>query len=74
MEKFHQEELFFGWNLPLIDLKKIKDVMDFEKPCLSFLELLADVLPNGCESMFNLMLSAEHSKQLIDELGRLSQM
>jgi len=69
-ERLFQEQLFFGMNLPMVDLGKIDDVMDFIKPGYSFMKESEAKLPNGREFMFNLMKSADSSKQLIDAQGR----
>ena len=69
-ETFLREQLFFGMDLPTVDLKEIEDVMEFIKPWYSFLKESAEKLPDGREFMLNLMKSADSSKQLIDEQGR----
>ena len=68
-EEFLKEQLFFGMNLPKIDLKKIDDVLGNTEPSYSFLKESAVFLPNGCEFMLNLMKSADPSKRLIDAQG-----
>jgi hypothetical protein len=65
-----QEELFFGMNLPIIDLKMIDDIFGNIEPSYSFLKESADKLSNGCEFMLNLMKSINPSRQLIDAQGR----
>ena len=69
-ETILREQLFFGMDLPTIDLKSIKDEYGKVEPEYSFLKGSADVLPNGCKFMFNLMKSADPSKHLIDAQGR----
>src|SRR5437667_6600355 len=66
-EEFLREELFFGTDLPTIDLKKINDVMEKKDRFYSFMKESAAQLPNGREYMFNLQKSLGPSKQLIDE-------
>ena len=61
---------FFFWNLPMIDLEKIDDVVDFIKPGYYFMEESEAKLPDRREFMFNLMKFADSCKQLIDAQGR----
>ena len=69
-ETILREQLFFEMNLPTIDLRKIKDEYGKIDPGYSFLKGSADILPDGCQFMFNLMKSADPSKHLIDAQGR----
>ena len=69
-ERILREELFFGMDLPEMDLNTLVDVMGKVDPFYSFMEGSADKLPDGCEFMFDLMKSADSSKQLIDAQGR----
>jgi hypothetical protein len=72
-EKFFQEELFFGMNLPTIDLDAISDDMENRDPFYSFMKHPATKLPNGNKYMFNLQSSLDPSKQLIDAEGRYNE-
>ena len=69
-ESVLREELFFGMDLPMIDLNKIDDNFGKIDNRYSFLKESANELPNGRRFMFNLMRSADPSKQLIDSQGR----
>ena len=69
-EEFLWEKLFFGTDLPMIDLKKIDDVMEKKDRFYSFMKESAAQLPDGREYMFNLQKSLDPSKQLIDAQGR----
>jgi hypothetical protein len=69
-EAILREQLFFGMDLPVIDLSKITDVYGEIKPLYSFLEGSADKLPDGGEFMLRFMKSADPSKHLIDAQGR----
>ena len=68
-ERILREELFFGMDLPEMDLKMIIDVMGKTDPFYSFMEGSAEKLRDGHEFMFNLMKSADSVKQLIDTQG-----
>ena len=70
-ERILREELFFGLDLPTIDLKEIDDIMGIPESRYSFLKESKEKLPQGCEFMSNLMKSTDPSKQLIDAQGRL---
>src|SRR5947207_3317658 len=69
-EEFLWEKLFFGTDLPMIDLKKIDDVLEKKDRFYSFMKESAAQLPDGREYMFNLQESLDPSKQLIDGQGR----
>src|SRR5208282_3838510 len=69
-ERFLQEELFFGMDLPTVDLGEIEDVMDLSTRHYSFMKKSAAKLPDGKKFMFDLMKSVDSSKQLIDAQGR----
>jgi hypothetical protein len=68
-EEFLQEKLFFGMDLPAIDLKRIEDVIGITKPWYSFLEDSKNQLLERCKFMLDLMKSADSSKHLIDSQG-----
>jgi hypothetical protein len=72
-EKFFQEELFFGTNLPTIDLDAISDDMGNRDPFYSFMKHPATKLPNGSKYMFDLQNSLDPSKQLIDADGWINE-
>ena len=68
-ETILREQLFFGMNLPTVDLKEIDDVMGVIEPRYSFLKESADKLLKKHEFILNLMKSIDSSKYLIDEHG-----
>ena len=69
-EKILREHLFFGLELPKIDLNSLHDVVSDEKPLYSFIAASAASLPEGCAFMLNLMKWANPSKHLIEAQGQ----
>jgi hypothetical protein len=69
-ETILREQLFFGADLPTIDLKAITDEFGRADAGYSFLKESTNKLPNGQEFMLNLMKSVDPSKHLIDAQGR----
>ena len=61
-ERILQEDLFFGTDLPRIDLKTIEDVMEKKDRFYSFMKESAAQLPEGWEYMFNLQKYLDPSK------------
>jgi hypothetical protein len=69
-ETILREQLFFGTDLPTIDLKAITDEFGKADSGYSFLKESTNKLPKGQEFMLNLMKSVDSSKHLIDAQGR----
>lgn len=72
-ETILRDQLFFGADLPEIDLKTLNDIFGKKEARYSFLKESEDKLPNGQEFMLTLMKSVDPSKHLIDAQGRWDQ-